>query len=180
MKPGNSNARNCKILWNHYQTVFWRPSTATLSPKNCKRHLVGYARRRTCSCSRLPQMSGNAADPAKGRSRRVRLFWVLVAVILESGGFVEICHNYLIWRYIIQNSKTENAIFRFHAVYGEYIALFDINTLKVIEGDLPQRARKLVVEWAENYQSELKTIWETQEFKKLPPLEWFWKWLCQK
>jgi len=59
----------------------------------------------------------------------------------------------------------------FHAVYGEYIALFDINTLNVIEGDLPPRARKLVVEWAENYQVELKTIWETQEFKKLPPLE---------
>lgn len=59
----------------------------------------------------------------------------------------------------------------FHAVYGEYVALFDINTLEVIEGDLPQRARKLVEEWATNYQAELKTIWETQEFKKLPPLE---------
>jgi hypothetical protein len=59
----------------------------------------------------------------------------------------------------------------FHAVFGEYIALFDINTLEVIEGDLPARARKLVVEWAESYQAELKTIWETQEFKKLPPLE---------
>ena len=46
-----------------------------------------------------------------------------------------------------------------------------INTLNVIEGDLPPRARKLVVEWAENYQTELKTIWETQKFKKLPPLE---------
>jgi len=59
----------------------------------------------------------------------------------------------------------------FHAVYGEYIALIDINSLNVIEGDLPARARKLVIEWAEKYQSELKTIWETQEFKKLPPLE---------
>jgi len=46
-----------------------------------------------------------------------------------------------------------------------------INSLNVIEGDLPARARKLVIEWAEKYQSELKTIWETQEFKKLPPLE---------
>ncbi|HCY86009.1 MAG TPA: hypothetical protein DHV36_12810 [Desulfobacteraceae bacterium] len=59
----------------------------------------------------------------------------------------------------------------FHAVYGEYIALFDIDTLEVIEGDLPARARKLVVEWAKAYKVELKTIWETQEFKKLPPLE---------
>ena len=36
----------------------------------------------------------------------------------------------------------------FHAVYGEYIALVDINSLEIIEGDLPARARRLVVEWA--------------------------------
>jgi len=59
----------------------------------------------------------------------------------------------------------------FHAVYGEHLALFNINTLEMIEGDLPPRARKLVVEWAETYQTELQTIWKTQEFKKLPPLE---------
>ena len=51
------------------------------------------------------------------------------------------------------------------------MALFNINTLEMIEGDLPPRARKLVVEWAETYQTELQTIWKTQEFKKLPPLE---------
>jgi len=43
--------------------------------------------------------------------------------------------------------------------------------LEVIEGDLPARARKLVVEWAEKYKAELQMIWKTQEFKKLPPLE---------
>jgi hypothetical protein len=56
-------------------------------------------------------------------------------------------------------------------VYGEHLALFNINTLEMIEGDLPPRARKRVVEWAEKYQTELQTIWKTQEFKKLPPLE---------
>ncbi len=59
----------------------------------------------------------------------------------------------------------------FHAVYGEYLALFNIDTLEMIEGDLSLRARKLVGEWAEKYQDELKNIWKTQEFKKLPPLE---------
>jgi hypothetical protein len=59
----------------------------------------------------------------------------------------------------------------FHAIYGEYIALFNINSLEIIEGDLPLRARKLVTEWASRYQKELKTIWITREFKKLPPLE---------
>lgn len=59
----------------------------------------------------------------------------------------------------------------FHAVYGEYIALFNIETLDMIEGDLPIRAKKLVAEWASTYQSELMNIWETQEFRKLPPLQ---------
>jgi hypothetical protein len=35
----------------------------------------------------------------------------------------------------------------FHAVYGEYNAVFDVETLKMIEGDLPNRAEKMVLEW---------------------------------
>ncbi len=59
----------------------------------------------------------------------------------------------------------------FHAVYGEYIGLFNIDTLEMIEGDLPNRAKKLVSEWANINKRELKIMWETQEFRKLPPLE---------
>jgi hypothetical protein len=59
----------------------------------------------------------------------------------------------------------------FHAVYGEYNAIFNIETLEMIEGDLPSRARKLVVEWATSYQSDLQAMWKSQEFKKLPPLQ---------
>ncbi len=58
----------------------------------------------------------------------------------------------------------------FHAVYGETIGLFDIDTVEMIEGDLPGRAQKLVVEWATINKIELKRMWETQEFRKLPPL----------
>jgi len=59
----------------------------------------------------------------------------------------------------------------FHAVYGEYVGLFNINTLEMIEGDLPNRAKKLVVEWANMNKNELKQMWDSQEFHKLPPLE---------
>lgn len=59
----------------------------------------------------------------------------------------------------------------FHVVYGEYIALFDIETLEIIEGDLPNRAQKMVVEWATRYQAELMAMWTKQQFHKLPPLE---------
>lgn len=59
----------------------------------------------------------------------------------------------------------------FHAVYGEYNAVFDINTLELFEGDLPSRARKLVNEWASQYKSELLEMWNSQAIRKLPELE---------
>lgn len=59
----------------------------------------------------------------------------------------------------------------FHVIYGEYVGVFDIQTLKMIEGDLPGKAQALVKEWAEIHQQALLTIWNTQEFVQLPPLE---------
>ena len=59
----------------------------------------------------------------------------------------------------------------FHAVYGEYVGLFDIDTFEMIEGDLPKRAKKLIIEWAKVNKTQLKEMWETQEFHKLPPLD---------
>lgn len=59
----------------------------------------------------------------------------------------------------------------FHATYNEYNALINIHTLEIIEGDLPKKAEALVLEWAKNYQKDLIEIWNSQEFKKLPPLE---------
>ncbi len=58
----------------------------------------------------------------------------------------------------------------FHVVYGEYNALFNIETVEMIEGDLPNRANKMVIEWATQYQNELLEMWQTQQFNKLPPL----------
>ena len=58
----------------------------------------------------------------------------------------------------------------FHALYGEYIGAFDINTLNMIEGDLPAKAQSLVKEWAVKHKTELQKVWDTQEFIKLPPL----------
>lgn len=59
----------------------------------------------------------------------------------------------------------------FHAFYGEYMGAFDINTLEMLEGDLPAKGQTLVKEWAARHKSELLKIWNTQEFVKLPPLE---------
>lgn len=39
-------------------------------------------------------------------------------------------------------------------------ALFDIRTLELLGGDLPKRARLLVVEWALEHREELLLNWE--------------------
>ena len=59
----------------------------------------------------------------------------------------------------------------FHVLYGDYNAVFDIRTLEVIEGDLPPKGLALALEWAREYQDELMEMWETQNFRKLPPLK---------
>lgn len=65
----------------------------------------------------------------------------------------------------------EHGIPHFHAIYGEYNGVFKIDTLEMIEGDLPPRALKMIREWGEMHKNELMDIWKTQEIKKLPGLE---------
>ncbi len=72
---------------------------------------------------------------------------------------------------IIKLYFNEHGVPHFHAIYGEYNGVFDIQNLSMIEGDLPNRASKLVKEWADHHQSELLKMWETKEFKQLPGLE---------
>lgn len=57
-----------------------------------------------------------------------------------------------------------------HALYGEYVGIFDLNTLKMIEGDLPNKAQMLVYEWLSIYRDDLKKVWDSQSIKKLPLL----------
>ncbi len=59
----------------------------------------------------------------------------------------------------------------FHAVYGEYNGIFEIETLKMLEGDLPRKAQSLIIEWASQYQKELMQMWNKKQLQKLPPLE---------
>ena len=59
----------------------------------------------------------------------------------------------------------------FHAQYGEHEGIFDIRTLEMIDGELPPNAKRMAKEWGALHQAELMNIWETQNFKKLPPLE---------
>jgi hypothetical protein len=48
----------------------------------------------------------------------------------------------------------------FHAIYGERRAVVDIESLALIEGSLPPRARGLVIEWATIHQEDLRAAFQ--------------------
>ena len=63
----------------------------------------------------------------------------------------------------------------FHAIYGGSKAVVDIESLALIEGDLPPRARGLVIEWATIHQRELSEAFgkaaALEAPGKIPPLD---------
>ena len=58
-----------------------------------------------------------------------------------------------------------------HAIYNEDTAAIDIDSGQVIDGNLPNRAKAMVSEWVLKNKEDLLLMWETQEFKKLEPLD---------
>ncbi len=62
-----------------------------------------------------------------------------------------------------------------HVKYNEYDAVYAINDIKVLEGNLPQKQHKLVVAWMEIHKDELKALWEVSqndgEIFKIDPLK---------
>ena len=58
-----------------------------------------------------------------------------------------------------------------HALYTEYSGVFSIEPIEMIEGDLPNKAKKMVEEWMTEHKDELMQMWQSQIFKELKPLE---------
>jgi hypothetical protein len=63
----------------------------------------------------------------------------------------------------------------FHAVYGEYEAVYTIETLEILRGTLPRRAHSMVIEWASLYRREVWENWQRasdmQPLQPIDPLE---------
>ena len=63
----------------------------------------------------------------------------------------------------------------FHAKYGEFQAEIDIRTLQILNGEIPKRAKALIMEWADEHRDELMTDWELArqqaELKSIEPLK---------
>lgn len=76
---------------------------------------------------------------------------------------------------IIQMFWNDHAPPHFHALYGEFEVLVDIQTMAIIRGKMPRRALALVLEWAVQYRDQLLEDWRLCEHRKMPhkipPLE---------
>ena len=63
----------------------------------------------------------------------------------------------------------------FHVRYSGQKGVFRIDNSEMTEGNLPHRARRLAVEWAESHRAELVANWErarrTEPFASITPLE---------
>lgn len=56
----------------------------------------------------------------------------------------------------------------FHVTYGGQKAVFEIETLRIIEGKIPKKQALLVVQWAFLHREELLEAWETMKREKEP------------
>ncbi|ABW67282.1 DUF4160 domain-containing protein [Desulfosudis oleivorans] len=63
----------------------------------------------------------------------------------------------------------------FHARYGDEKVVIEIETLRILEGNLSPRALGLVIEWASQHKTELLQNWElaksNQAPRKIKPLQ---------
>ena len=67
--------------------------------------------------------------------------------------------------------KSEHNPPHIHAFYQDYIVAIAINDLRILSGDFPPTALKLVNEWIKIHKEELLKIWNTQVFNEIKPLD---------
>ena len=69
----------------------------------------------------------------------------------------------------------EHGVPHFRAHYGEFNSAISIETLEVLQGELPPRVRALVLEWAAEQRAGLRENWRRaqahQTLRRLDPLE---------
>lgn len=53
----------------------------------------------------------------------------------------------------------------FHAEIAEYEALIGIEANEILAGKLPNKKKKLILEWAKVNEQELMAIWESLQIK---------------
>lgn len=77
-------------------------------------------------------------------------------------------YGIIIKMYFLQSEHNPPHI---HAIYNEYIASVDIMSGDILDGSLPTKALSLVREWIGIHRDEIIEMWETQNFRRIEPLE---------
>ena len=67
--------------------------------------------------------------------------------------------------------QAEHNLPHIHAIYGDDMSAISIMSGEVMEGKIPPKALLLVREWLNLHRKELLIMWDSQEFKKIAPLE---------
>ncbi len=70
--------------------------------------------------------------------------------------------------------NTEHHSPHFHAIYNEFDCKYEIPNLNILDGVLPNKAHRMVLDWAKNHIKELETNWKlairNEPLKKIKPL----------
>lgn len=56
----------------------------------------------------------------------------------------------------------------FHAYYQDAVAVYGVNPIELMSGELPQRQRRMVEAWAELHQDALLEDWRRLQAGQLP------------
>lgn len=67
-------------------------------------------------------------------------------------------YGIVIFMYFFDNKRHQAP--HFHAEYAEFEGVFSIETGEMIEGNLPNKQKKLVLAWAEIHKEELMANWQ--------------------
>jgi hypothetical protein len=77
-----------------------------------------------------------------------RFFGIIIRMYMEAGAQHHVPH--------------------FHAYYQEAVAVYGINPIDLISGELPKRQQRMVEAWAELHQNELLEDWARLQAGQLP------------
>jgi len=69
---------------------------------------------------------------------------------------------------LIQMFWNDHSPPHFHALYGEFEVIINIETLEAIKGSMPRRALSFIIEWAVIHREELREDWKLCEMRKPP------------
>ncbi len=62
-----------------------------------------------------------------------------------------------------------------HVEYNEYSAVYSINSIEIIDGDMPPKQNRMVTAWMEIHKDELVALWKISqhdgEFFRIDPLK---------